>query len=151
MKNQPGHTIAPLQRLALTLLIWGWAAPALAVQTHGGGEGLVAHQIGHLLFVIGMASLLFHLGRMGVAGPGWGCFRGFLGTIVAWNILTMTGHWLDERIDPDRFLTVGGQIDAFTVTGFTEACFYLTRLDHLLLVPSFVLLMLALRRWSQSR
>ncbi|NIP99244.1 MAG: hypothetical protein GWO19_01335, partial [Nitrospinaceae bacterium] len=47
------------------------ATPVWAVQTHGGSEGLVAHQIGHLLFVLGMIYLLVRIHSMQLRGRGW--------------------------------------------------------------------------------
>lgn len=122
--------------------------PAWAVQTHGGAEGLVSHQIGHLLFVIGMGYLLFKLYRTRVEGPGWFEFKGFLWLIIFWNFVTFSGHWLDETIDPHKFLASGGETVAFRITNWSDLFFYLTRLDHLILVPSFLLLLLALRKWE---
>jgi hypothetical protein len=150
MENSAGRDKLLILGLASMLLNLAVATPARAVQFHGGSEGLVAHQLGHLLFIVGMAYLLSHLGRLGLAGPGWKSFRGFLWTIIAWNLLTFSGHWLDNRISPDQFLTSGGRISAFDINNFTDAYFFLTRLDHLLLVPAFVLLMLALQSWSHG-
>ena len=124
------------------------ADSAWAVQTHGGAEGLVSHQIGHILFVIGMGYLLFRLYRTHVTGPGWFEFKGFLWLIIFWNFLTFAGHWLDELIDARKFITAGGETISFTITGWIDSIFYLTRLDHLLLIPSFVFLLLALRKWE---
>jgi len=151
MENPVGHDKLVILGLAPVLLILTRTAPARAVQLHGGSEGLVAHQLGHLLFIVGMTYLLIHLARLGLTGPGWKAFRGFLWTIIAWNFLTFSGHWMDRLIAPDQFLTEGGRINGFTVNSFTDAFFYLTRLDHLLLVPAFFLLMLALRRLSRNR
>jgi len=150
MEKSAGRYTFPILGLAPMLLNLAVAAPARAVQLHGGGEGLVTHQLGHLLFIVGMAYLLTHLGRLGLSGPGWKSFRGFLWSIIAWNVLTFSGHWLDKRISPDQFLTSNGRISAFKINNFTDAYFYLTRQDHLLLVPAFLLLMLALHHWSHS-
>lgn len=123
----------------------------LAVQTHRGAEGIVSHEIGHFLFVIGMGYLLFRVYRMGMTGPGWFEFKGFLWLIIAWNCLTFSGHWLDEVIDPRKFIKEAGRTQFFTITSFSDAYFYLTKLDHLILVPSFILLFLALRQWRQPQ
>ena len=126
------------------------AAPAWAVQAHGGAEGLVAHQVGHLLFVIGMGYLLFRLYRIQMKGLGWLEFKVFLWLIIAWNLLTFSGHWINEFVAPEKFIKADGKTIAFSITNLTDAYFYLTRLDHLLLVPSFVFLLLALRKWRMQ-
>ena len=122
--------------------------PVWAVQAHGGSEGLVAHQIGHFLFVVGMGYLLFRLFYLRIKGAGWLEFKGFLWLIIAWNILTFSGHWLNEFVPAAKFLKLNGNTISFSITSLTDYYFYLTRLDHLFLVPSFIFLLLALRKWS---
>ncbi len=133
----------------------GWcfllvASPVWAVQTHGSAEGLVAHQIGHCLFTAGMAYLLYSLRRTGVRGRGWREFRVFLWLIVLWNILTFSGHWLNSYVTPRQFIKADGVIRGFVTLHWLDYYFYFTRLDHLVLVPSFVFLLLALRQWRAS-
>ena len=123
------------------------ALPAWAVQAHGGAEGLVSHQIGHVLFIIGMGYLLYRLHHIRMQGPGWFEFRVFLWLIIAWNVLTFSGHWMHEFVADEKFIRSDGSILSFSIAGFSDAYFYLSRLDHLLLVPSFVFLLLALRKW----
>jgi len=123
------------------------ATPTWAVQAHGAIEGLVVHQIGHILFSIGMGFLLFRLYHIQLKSPGWLEFKVFLWLIIAWNFLSFSGHWMDEFMAAEKFIKSNGHTVAFSITCFTDAYFYLTRLDHLLLVPSFVFLLLALRKW----
>lgn len=124
-----------------------FANSAWAVQTHGGTEGLVVHQVGHLLFATGMGYLLLRLYRIQLTSYGWLEFKVFLWLIIFWNMLTFSGHWLDEFVAKEKFIQSNGDTVAFSVTNSIDAWFYLTRLDHLLLVPSFVFLLLALRKW----
>lgn len=121
--------------------------PAWAVQAHGGAEGLVSHQIGHILFVFGMGYLLFRLHFLQMIGQGWREFKAFLWAIIGWNVLTFSGHWLHEVVSPEKFILLDGKTTAFSVTNFSDAYFYLTRLDHLVLVPALVFLLLAIRKW----
>ena len=138
--------------LVVTLVVSGaWASPAWAVQGHGGVEGLVSHEIAHILFIIGMSYLLFRVYRIPLTGPGWFEFKGFLWLILLWNCLTFTGHWLREIVEPAHFIisTPEGHIIAFTITRPADLVLYLSQLDHLLLVPSFLFLLLALKKWRQ--
>jgi hypothetical protein len=127
------------------------ANPAWAVQAHGGVEGLVSHQIGHLLFVIGMGYLLFRLHSMNLKGTGWFEFKTFLWLLLAWNLMTFSGHWMNEFVAGEKFIHANGHTLSFTVENLFDALYYLTRLDHLLLVPSFAFLLLALRKWRVSQ
>ncbi|MFC1837707.1 hypothetical protein ACFLYW_03400 [Thermodesulfobacteriota bacterium] len=122
--------------------------PAYGVQAHGGTEGLVSHQIGHILFITGMIYMLYRVYQKHISGPGWFEFKGFLWFIILWNILTFSGHWMREIVDAERFIKNNAQVSAFIITDSFDAFFYLTRLDHLLLVPSFIFLHLALKKWS---
>ena len=123
------------------------APPVWAVQTHGGSEGLVSHQIGHLLFTFGMGYLLFRLSSLHSKGGGCRTFKTFLWLLIAWNITTFSGHWMDEFVAKEKFITAHGLIMAFKIENLQDALYYLTRLDHLILIPSFVFLLLTLRKW----
>lgn len=122
-------------------------SPAMAVQTHGGTEGLAAHQIGHLLFIIGMSYLLYRLRKRHNEEPGWFEFKTFLVLIISWNVLTFSGHWLNETIPTTSFIRAGNNTIAFTIDNALSAIFYLSRLDHLILVPALLFLLFALRKW----
>lgn len=132
--------------LALTLQ----ANSAWAVQTHSGTEGLVSHQIGHLLFAIGMGYLLIRLRSMRKISSGWREFKIFIWLLIAWNVMTFSGHWMNELVAEDKFIKSHASTLSFTIESFSDVIYYLTRLDHLLLVPSFAFLLLALRKWRLS-
>jgi hypothetical protein len=125
--------------------------PLWAVQSHGGAEGLISHEIGHFLFALGMGYLLFRINRNAIRGKGWFEFKVFLLFILAWNILTFTGHWMAEKISEEKYQIVSGNIHSFNITDLFDLYFYFTRLDHLLLVPSFLFLLLALRKWREKQ
>ena len=126
------------------------AVPALAVQSHGGAEGLVSHQLGHILFLSGMIYLLVRIYHTDLNGPGWFEFESFLWLIVMWNLLTFTGHWLREIVDTNKFVSDNGHTASFTIASFTDLIFYISRLDHLVLVPAFIMLFRALAIWRRT-
>lgn len=140
-----------LLRTALPLLVVALTAgPAWAVQSHGGSEGLVSHQIGHVLFIIGMGYLWFRLRTMRQGDLGWFEFKVFVWLLIAWNVITFSGHWMNEYVSADKFIKDHANTLFFTVENFSDAIYYLTRLDHLILVPSFAFLLIALRKWRMS-
>ncbi len=132
------------------LLFLLWATPAWAVQSHGGSEGLVSHQIGHILFTIGMIILLIRQRNWRISGPGWQEFKIFLTLLILWNILAFSGHWMREVIAKTKMIKENGHVVAFKVESFFDVIFYLTRLDHLILVPAFCFMLLAFKRWDQG-
>jgi len=125
-------------------------ASAWAVQHHGGAEGLVSHQIGHILFIAGMLYLLYRLRISSPHGPGWLEFKLFVWTIIFWNVLTFYGHWHMELIDQSKMIHADGHTLGFRITGPMDVLFYFSRLDHLLLLPAFLLLLTALIRWRKQ-
>ena len=139
------------KHLSLFLLSLGllWADPAGAVQQHGGTEGLVSHEIGHILFIVGMGYLLFWVYRLRMTASGWPQFKVFLWLILCWNLLTFSGHWMRELVNPEKFIRIDGEITGYSIDGLFDFFFYLTRLDHLVLVPAFLFLLLALKKWSR--
>ena len=121
-----------------------------AVQQHSGAEGLVTHQLGHILFIAGMLLVLHRLRVTAAAGRGWTFFRCFLWLIIFWNILTFYGHLHRELIDPANYISSGGRISGFILQTPLDVLFYLSRLDHLLLIPAFFFLLLALVQWRKQ-
>lgn len=138
----PG-TVACILCLLVPLNAW-------AVQQHGGAEGLVTHEIGHILFVAGMLFLLYRMRRPATSGYGWFEFKLFLVLIILWNVLTFYGHWHQEVLDPEKYVRLHGKITGFKLSGFLDGLFYLSRLDHLLLLPAFLCLMFALMKWRKQ-
>jgi len=134
---------------ALGGLICLWDIPAWGAQAHGGVEGLVSHEIGHILFIAGMSYMLLHLYRPKSNGPGWREFRGFLWGIILWNILTFSGHWLHGTIRSLQYTFISSQPTALRVNDLGDLLFYLSRLDHLILLPAFILLLRALQKWNR--
>jgi len=126
------------------------ALPAYAVQVHGGVEGLVSHQIGHIFFAGGMLFLLLTSYQSRWSGAGWDRFKCFLRLTIVWNILTFTGHWLQTGIGDDKFVRAGGQVVGFRVETFRDVCFYFSCLDHLILLPALLCLSVALRQWVKA-
>ncbi len=145
MKNGGIILIIPA---ALCLCLW--PTPAWAVQAHGGAEGLVSHQIGHILFFIGLLSLLIRLYQRRLSDAGWREFKVFLWLMILWNILTFSGHWMREIVVMDKFIKGNGHIAGFQATSTFDLIFYATRLDHIFLVPALCFLLMALRRWDHA-
>jgi len=146
-------TVAKCISIAVgTFIVFMMAAtPVWAVQTHGGLEGLVSHQIGHLLFTFGMGYLLFRLYSIRPEKVGWREFKIFLWLLIAWNVTTFSGHWMDEFVVKEKFIKAHGLTLSFTIENLQDTLYYLTRLDHLILIPSFVFLLLTLRKWRMAK
>ena len=135
---------------AFVLVLWGFPVSAWGTQTHGGDEGIISHQIGHLVFAIGSLFVLMGLIRHNIIGPGWRSFKTFLVLLIIWNVLVFCGHWV-RQVEPcgPISLFAGGR-HAWNIRCAADLLYYVSALDHLLLVPAFICLWIALRRWRRS-
>lgn len=133
--------------IAMTALLF-FPGAALAVQHHGGMEGLVSHEIGHVLFMAGL--IMFLVWIRGYHEKGWPAFRSSLFLLLLWNVLTFSGHLLYEMQDGSGFIRDGGRTVAFHAGSAADLYLYLTRFDHVLLLPAMIFLFIALRQWSSA-
>ncbi len=125
---------------------------ALAVQTHGGGEGLFVHQLGHLLFAAAMAFLFYFLHFRPIGrGKAWTFFKLSLLFFFAWNINTVLVHWLATRLPEGYFCgstvwerRLGPPFDREVLA------YYLGSFDHLLCLPGMYFLMQSLRLFGKE-
>ena len=75
-----------------------WAVPAFAVQAHGGAEGLISHQVGHILFIFGMVYLLKQIDvKKEVAFASWGIAT-ILGIPPAFLVAFITIYFHPEMV-----------------------------------------------------
>ena len=140
-----------MNRLRLTItmsaLLLALAEPAFALQTHGAPEGIYVHQMAHVLFTAALAYLYWHTRRtQETTGRGWFYFQLFCLFLIFWNILAFTGHEVFEHLSDSDFIardTWGARL--VPPITFTKLLHYLTKMDHFLIVPALVALVLSLR------
>ncbi len=114
------HLILPLA-IACSIPV-----PAWGIQAHS-GEGLVAHQMGHVLLTLAMALLAFR----GLRAPSRGWRRIGLGAALfaLWSSAAFVRHGLDPGLHP--------VVQALS-------------LDHLLLVPALLVLWAGVRSLARE-
>lgn len=135
--------------VALIVLVGQLAAPsgAWSFQSHPAPEGLYAHQMAHLFFIIAMAMLAYWLefNRFTVH-RGWRLIQMSCILFLLWNLVAITGHWVEVRIprevlqgDPDwtQRIELG--------SNRLNWLYYFLKLDHLYCVPAIVCLFLGVR------
>lgn len=135
-----------------SLLVWVLLIPvnALATQGHGGIEGVYAHQLAHIFFMVSMGILIYWLrDRKLVQETGWRLIQYSALFFILWNVDTILVHALDDQFRIIQTRGVGTwqiQIaDAYS-HNFIKLFYYVAKLDHLLCVPALVLLYLGLKR-----
>jgi len=137
-------------------LIWLMVSPgvALATQTHGGAEGLIAHQLAHLFYLVSMGIFIYWLRkRRLVAESGWRLIQFAAAFLIIWNLDTFFVHLLDEAPGVIRTYRLSPwTIRIETESGFEALAgiYYFAKLDHLFCVPALWLLYLGLKRLSSE-
>lgn len=131
-----------LIRVGVTAVIFLGPRPALALQTHGPPEGLYVHQLAHVLFAAALLFLIWQVKYEGLTGlPGFRQLRWACGLFVLWNVVAFLGHWSEELLLPQAFQGQPGDLSRrLVMSRFSAWMYYLTKLDHLILVPAFFLL-----------
>jgi len=145
------HNIRPsLFSLALFSLILLAPNPALATQGHGGIEGVYAHQIAHLFFIISMAGLIYWLKQRGlVRERGWQLIRLSAFFFILWNLDAFLVHFLDDQLQIIQVQRIGFweiRLTDLYNSNTLKIVYYVAKLDHLLCVPAIVFLYLGLKR-----
>ena len=78
--------------------------------------------------------------------PGFRQIRWACGLFVLWNVVAFVGHWSEVLLIPQAFRGQQGDLSqSLIMSRFSAWIYYLTRLDHLVLVPAFFLLWRGLR------
>jgi hypothetical protein len=123
---------------------------ALATQGHGGIEGVYAHQIAHLFFIISMGGLIYWSRQRGlVRERGWQLIRLSAFFFILWNLDAFLVHLLDDQMEIIQVQRIGLWKIRLTDPYNSHALqrlYYFAKLDHLLCVPAIVFLYLGLRR-----
>jgi hypothetical protein len=135
---------------AIFLLQFVIALPVLATQGHGQPEGLYAHQMAHLFFIVSMGVLIYWLrDRQLVHISGWRYIQFAALFFILWNVNAYTVHYLEEQLDLLQITRRGPwQLEVQAPDGFKwlAVLYYAAKLDHLLCVPAMVFMYLGLKR-----
>lgn len=144
--KSPRHIIS-ITIINLLLLLFGEAENAWALQSHVAPEGIYVHQMAHILFMASLAYLFWHTRRTQERERGgWKYLQVFCFLMFFWNLLAFTGHEALEYLASTDFIdknTWNEQL-APPIT-FVKALYYVTKMDHLLMVPALLALVLSLR------
>jgi hypothetical protein len=139
-----------LQKICLTGTMLLIDAPALATQAHGTPEGLYAHQLAHIFFIVSMGVLIYWLReRKLVEAVGWRYIQYAALFFILWNLDAFGVHLLEEQIAVIDVRRIDSWKLSITVANHSDALiwlYYAAKLDHLLCVPALLFLYFGLRR-----
>lgn len=139
-----------LQKIGLISALVLVTEPAFATQAHRAPEGLYAHQLAHIFFIVSMGVLIYWLReRKLVRAVGWRYIQYAALFFILWNLDAFSVHLLEEqiavidvqRIDPWK-ISITAANHSMALTWF----YYAVKLDHLLCVPALLFLYFGLRR-----
>jgi hypothetical protein len=136
----------------VVICTWILIAPnyAFATQGHGGLEGVYAHQLGHIFFIISMGSLIYWLReRKLVQERGWQLIQYSALFFVLWNIDAFMVHFLDDQFNIIAVKRIGSwqiQLTDLYDNNNLKILYYFAKLDHLICVPALIFLYLGLKR-----
>jgi hypothetical protein len=97
--NQPMQLLRCLQKLWLIGAVLLFTEPAFATQAHSAPEGLYAHQLAHIFFIISIGVLIYWLReRKLVQAVGWRYIQYAALFFILWNLDAFSVHLLEEQI-----------------------------------------------------
>ncbi|MGD8255752.1 MAG: hypothetical protein PVJ11_00240 [Syntrophobacterales bacterium] len=122
---------------------------AWALQTHPAPEGLYAHMLAHVFFIVTLGIFTYWLHSTGlVRQRGWRLIQISCFMFILWNLDTFTVHWIEHTMTRDMFITTGlDWSKRLAMTGgWRSWVYYFGKFDHLLCVPAILFLLMGLRR-----
>lgn len=127
---------------------------AMATQAHGGIEGVVVHQMAHIVFVGAMVLLIYWLRQHElVVKQGWRRIQYAAVFFILWNINAFFVHLLEEQVDILDIAQIGPwqlRLQAQPAFEWSAWLYYVVKLDHLLCVPAMICLYSGLKRLIEA-
>ncbi len=140
--------------LPVFLAVLFFSEQAMATQMHGGIEGVVVHQMAHIVFAGAMALLIYWLRQHGlVVNPGWRQIQYAAVFFLLWNINAFIVHFLEEQVDILDMAQIEPwqlRLQAQPAFEWVAWLYYVVKLDHLLCVPAMICLYSGLKRLLES-
>lgn len=138
-----------LSTIIILILTFGFVDSAMALQTHGAPEGIYVHQMAHILFIAALAYLSWHTRRtQETSSVGWRYFQVFCIFMILWNAVAFTGHITFEHLQESDFLAEDDwQARLAPPITPLKVLYYFTKMDHFLLVPALLALVISLRKF----
>jgi len=119
---------------------------AMAFQSHPAPEGLYAHQLAHVFFILAMAMLAYWLQVNGFTRErGWRLIQMSCILLILWNLVAFAGHWVEEGIPETVKSGEPDWTQRIVVDSAWTGLYYVLKLDHLVQVPAALCLLLGIR------
>ena len=143
-----------LSFLGIMILGWSFPEPAFAYIAHRDPqEGFFVRQFSYLFFLFAMLFFFYELKQESLRQkPGFLFLALASGFFALWNLDCFVGQFFALNLDAPVILEPAGIFSQeIVMTGPGVWVYYLTKLDHLLLVPAFLFLYFGIRALARSR
>ncbi len=141
-----------LRTITLTpFFIFVFAQKALALQVHPAPEGLYAHQMAHLFYLLSMLLFIYWIRRSELGFQrAWRYIQYGCLLLALWNVWAFVGHIIDHNLPRDFFVGQGWDKSLAVSEAPAGYLYILLKMDHLICVPAVALLFLALRQLKKK-
>lgn len=137
-----------MKAVTAVVILWAVLSPGLAwaFQSHPAPEGLYAHQLAHVFFIVAMGILAYWLQvNKFVQERGWRLIQISCILFILWNIMAFVGHWVEELVTADAVIGEPDWTQRIILDSGTMRLYYALKLDHLVSVPAMICLLLGIR------
>jgi hypothetical protein len=143
-----------LTSLGFMILVWSYPESAFAYIAHWDPqEGFFIRQFSYLFFLVAMLFFFFELEQEKLRQKsGFGLLALASGFFALWNLDCFVGQFAALSLSAPVILEPAGIFSQkLVMTDPRVWVYYLTKLDHLLLVPAFLFLYFGIRALARSR
>jgi hypothetical protein len=140
--------------LGFLLLVWSYPESAFAFIPHWDPrEGFFIRQFSYLFFLVAMLFFFYELKQENLRHkPGFRFLALAGGFFALWNLDCFVGQFVALNLGAPVLAGPAGIFSRkLVMTGPGVWVYYLTKLDHLLLVPAFLFLYCGIRALTRSR
>jgi len=134
------------------VILLGLPTQAMALQPHGGPEGLYIHQGAHIIFMIAMISFAMRIYRSPLINKkAWRLMSFGAWLLALWNLWAFSGHILEEIISDSHLIKLSGDDTPYLqITSWKEVLYYFLKMDHLICLPAVFFFYLGIKAMSSE-
>ncbi len=137
--------------VALTIFLSS-AENAHALQVHPAPEGLYAHQMAHVFYILSMVLFIYWIHKTDLGKQtAWRYVQLGCAFLALWNIWAFVGHVIDHNLSRDIFLGEGWNRIMMADEWTTGYLYVILKMDHFICVPAVALLFVALRKLNREK
>ncbi len=135
-----------------TVILLGLPSQAMALQPHGGPEGLYIHQGAHIIFMIAMISFALRIYKSPLTNKkAWRLMSFGAWLLALWNLWAFSGHILEEIISDSQLTKLAGDDTPYLqITSWKEVLYYFLKMDHLICLPAIFFFYLGIKAMSSD-